>query len=81
MYLYENSRTFLYKQQFKNVLINYPAFICKAILAAEWNYESQGADWTDVTQPGGSCKSGTSQSPIDLKTPEFDNNLKGTYFF
>ena len=64
----------------KSYLINYPSFICKATLATNWNYEKQGADWTDESGPG-PCKSGTSQSPIDLKTPKFDNNLKGTYFF
>ena len=55
--------------------------ICKGILATQWNYKTQGEDWTDVTVQGGQCKSGKSQSPIDLKTPKFDKNLKGIHFF
>ena len=65
-----------HQNSYQYPLINYPASICKAILAAKWNYEQQGADWTDKSGPG-PCKSGKSQSPINLKNPNFDKNLKG----
>ena len=47
------------------------AILLIAALAADWDYDNMGSDWTNYD----TCMQGTSQSPIDIP---FDTDIDST---